>query len=122
MAAALPTVTVCRGCCCGTESKHPDVDHPARLERLRAAVSDRARVRVSDCLGPCERSDVLVVLPASAGRARGGQPTWLGCADDGTLASIAAWVEAGGPGLAPIPAELRSKKFRAPPTSKPRSS
>ena len=29
-------VLVCRGCCCGTEHEHPDVDHDAQVEALRA--------------------------------------------------------------------------------------
>ncbi|MFY1632080.1 hypothetical protein ACN27F_02145 [Solwaraspora sp. WMMB335] len=58
-------VTVCRGCCCGTSRKHPDVDHDGQLRALRAS---GARVRVVDCLNTCERSNVVVVQPVPAAR------------------------------------------------------
>ena len=29
-------VTLCRGCCCGTVEKRPDVDHEAQRVRLHA--------------------------------------------------------------------------------------
>ena len=43
----VPTVTVCRGCCCGTPKKRPGVDHEARLEALRALLGDGAIFRVT---------------------------------------------------------------------------
>ena len=30
------SVVVCRGCCCGTETKHPDVDHDGQVAQLHA--------------------------------------------------------------------------------------
>lgn len=75
------TLLVCRGCCCGTEEKHPDIDHDAQLDLLREAVAhlDGARVRVTDCLGPCERSNVVAVRHRDTTRPgiRVGT-TWLG--------------------------------------------
>lgn len=57
------SVLVCRGCCCGTTEKHPELDHEAQLDRIRAAVAvaPNARLWTVDCLGPCERSNVVVV-------------------------------------------------------------
>jgi len=99
-------VTVCRDCCCGSRREHPDVDHDAQLTVLRAAFG--RNVRVSDCLDVCEVSNVVVVNPSSAGRAAGGRPTWLGrVLSDSALDEVVAWVEAGGPGLAPLPASLQ---------------
>ncbi|MEU9076843.1 (2Fe-2S) ferredoxin domain-containing protein [Kitasatospora sp. NPDC004745] len=101
------TVTVCRGCCCGTEAKHPGVDHAGQYERLRAAVGTAGRVRAVKCLDVCTQSNVVVVGPSSAGRAAGGRPVWLGfvLADD-MIDEIADWVHAGGPGLADPPGLL----------------
>ncbi|MFJ3220948.1 (2Fe-2S) ferredoxin domain-containing protein [Kitasatospora sp. NPDC086801] len=101
------TVTVCRGCCCGTEAKHPGVDHAGQYERLRAAVGAAGRVRAVTCLDVCTQSNVVVVGPSGEGRAAGGRPVWLGfvLADD-MIDEIAAWVHAGGPGLADPPGLL----------------
>ncbi|MFJ4595061.1 MULTISPECIES: (2Fe-2S) ferredoxin domain-containing protein [unclassified Kitasatospora] len=101
------TVTVCRGCCCGTEAKHPGVDHAGQYERLRAAVGTAGRVRAVKCLDVCTQSNVVVVGPSGEGRAAGGRPVWLGfvLADD-MIDEIAAWVHAGGPGLADPPGLL----------------
>ncbi|GIG56720.1 hypothetical protein Lfu02_10920 [Longispora fulva] len=112
-------VTVCRGCCCGTARKHPDTDHDAQLDALRAGLAGVAVVRaVPDCLGPCERSNVVVVGPSPAGRAAGGRPAWLGgVLDEGTVAAIADWVALGGPGVAEPPRALRDLRFPTPATA-----
>ncbi len=109
-------MSVCRGCCCGTVKKHPDVEHRAQLDRLRDVVADRARIReVTDCLGPCENSNVIVVTPSRLARLFGGRPTWLGrILDDDAVESLAQWLHAGGPGLAETPAALRSAVFPRP--------
>ncbi|MGW2642821.1 (2Fe-2S) ferredoxin domain-containing protein [Streptomyces sp. NPDC001348] len=100
------TVTVCRGCCCGT-GKIPGVDHVAQLARLREAVADVAQVRVTGCLDACEHANVIVVQPSPAGRAAGGRPVWLGLVNDSDAADdIATWIAAGGPGLADPPGVL----------------
>ncbi|WP_042416486.1 hypothetical protein [Streptacidiphilus anmyonensis] len=99
----LPTVTVCRGCCCGTP-KVPRLDHAAQLRELRAALADSASVRAVDCLDACEQANVIVVQPSPAGRRAGGRPVWLGLVNDrDATADIAAWTRAGGPGLAEPP-------------------
>ncbi|MEU8924045.1 (2Fe-2S) ferredoxin domain-containing protein [Kitasatospora sp. NPDC048545] len=101
------TVTVCRGCCCGTEAKHPGVDHAGQYERLRTAVGPAGRVRAVKCLDVCSQSNVVVVGPSSEGRAAGGRPVWLGFVlMDEMIDDIAAWVRAGGPGLADPPGLL----------------
>lgn len=57
------TVLVCRGCCCGTERKHPDIDHAAHLDTLRSALptGQSTKLWTVDCLGPCDHSNVIVV-------------------------------------------------------------
>ncbi|MFJ9691744.1 (2Fe-2S) ferredoxin domain-containing protein [Kitasatospora sp. NPDC101183] len=106
-AGAPVTVTVCRGCCCGTEAKHPGVDHRGQFERLRTAVGSAGRVRAVGCLDVCTQSNVVVVGPSSEGRAAGGRPVWLGFViADEMIDEIASWVHAGGPGLADPPGLL----------------
>ncbi|OPX11980.1 hypothetical protein B1790_05925 [Mycobacterium sp. AT1] len=112
-----PTVTVCRGCCCGTAKKHPTIDHDARLADLRELVEGIGNLRTSECLGPCERSNVVVVSPSGRGHRAGGRPTWLGHVLDARAeADIANWLRDGGPGLAPHPEALTPHRFRPGPT------
>ncbi|MET9630701.1 hypothetical protein ABZX92_24835 [Lentzea sp. NPDC006480] len=97
-------ITVCRGCCCGTERKHPEVDHDRQLELLRSRL---AAVKVADCLDACEVSNVVVVQPSPAARAAGAKPVWVGSVlDDDAVHGVADWVDAGGPGLAAPPAAI----------------
>jgi len=108
-------VTVCRGCCCGTAAKHPDVDHDAQLDQLRRGLPETTRMRVSDCLDACERSNVVVVTPSAAGRRAGGRPVWLGeVLDPCSTTDLAAWAAAGGPGLADPSQALDGHGFRPP--------
>ncbi len=94
-------VIVCRGCCCGTERKHPDVDHDAQRDLLsQAAERGGGRLVVSDCLKRCEVSNVVVV------RVRG-EVRWFG----GVLApeatrTLASWLEQGAPD--PMPDDVAS--------------
>lgn len=85
------SVLVCRGCCCGTVGKHPDVDHRDHLARLRAATSTARSTKVweVDCLGPCERSNVVVVRTGATRR-------WFGdlLADD-DVQLLVQWIERG---------------------------
>ncbi|MGV4981778.1 (2Fe-2S) ferredoxin domain-containing protein [Streptomyces sp. NRAIS4] len=105
-AAARCTVTVCRGCCCGTE-KIPGLDHAGQLARLRRALPGTAQVRLTGCLDACEHANVMVVQPSAEGRAAGGRPVWLGLVNDpDAIDDIAAWIAAGGPGLADPPGVL----------------
>ncbi|WP_030916576.1 (2Fe-2S) ferredoxin domain-containing protein [Streptomyces sp. NRRL B-24720] len=107
-----PTVSVCRGCCCGTP-KIPDVDHAGQLAALRRSLGEIAVVRAVECLDACEQADVIVVQPSAEGRRAGGRPVWLGLVNDpDAVADIIAWVEAGGPGLADAPDILDLYTFR----------
>lgn len=112
-AAARPTVTVCRGCCCGTPAKVPRLDHEAQLADLRTSLAGVALVRRTDCLDACERANVIVIQPSAEGRQAGGRPVWLGQVNDpGAAADITAWVKNGGPGLADPPVILDLYSFR----------
>ncbi|MFF3896927.1 (2Fe-2S) ferredoxin domain-containing protein [Streptomyces sp. NPDC001812] len=110
--AARPTITVCRGCCCGTP-KIPGLDHTAQLRDLRQAVDGAATVRVTNCLDACERANVIVVQPSTAGRKAGGRPVWLGLVNDpDATTDITTWVQGGGPGLAEPPGILDLYAFQ----------
>lgn len=111
------SLTVCRGCCCGTDSKKRAA---ARLDYLREQLP-AAKVRVSDCLGPCARKDVIVVHPQPGNRKKGEKPTWLRRMHTGSaLDDLIGWLNAGGPGAAPVPISLTSHVFR-PPAKRKRS-
>lgn len=111
----VPTVTVCRGCCCGTTKKQPGVDHAARLDALREQLGSLANLRVTDCLGPCERSDVMVVSPSPSARRDGARPVWLGQLNGRhESTAITEWVHAGGPGAVELPESLRRGQFHGP--------
>jgi uncharacterized protein DUF6925 len=102
------SVLVCRGCCCGTSAKHPDVDHDEQLAAMRAAAARAGNVKlwVVDCLGPCERSNVFVVR-------RGPRRWWFGeVLSDTTVDALCAWAEAGAAG--DVPSSLRRHEFSGP--------
>ena len=55
-------IWVCRGCCCGTKSKHPGIDHKALERQAReGAAAVGARYEATGCLGPCGQGNVVVV-------------------------------------------------------------
>ncbi|MFI8859435.1 (2Fe-2S) ferredoxin domain-containing protein [Streptomyces prasinus] len=110
--ASRPTVTVCRGCCCGTPEV-PGLDHTAQLRDLRQAVGGAATVRVTDCLDACERANVIVVQPSAEGRRAGGRPVWLGLVNDpDATTDITTWIKDGGPGITDPPGILDLYAFR----------
>ena len=95
-------VLLCRGCCCGTAGKHPDVDHEDQRHRLEAAAAEQpgVEVRVVECLDACERSNVAVVRRLS--QPATSRDTWLG----GLLTAratgqLADWVSHGADGSLP---------------------
>jgi hypothetical protein len=109
-------IVVCRGCCCGSPEKRPEVDHAGRLNRWERFVRDRptaASVRTSPCLGPCEHADVVVVLPSPAARRRGARPVWFGLVDDHAFGRLLSWVDEGGPGVA-MPDDLALNQISRP--------
>ena len=84
-------VLLCDGCCCGTERKHPDVDHAQQRTRLgHAARQGGGSVRTTGCLDRCSDSNVVVV------RRGDGPTTWLGrVLDQDAERAVAAWLAAG---------------------------
>ncbi len=98
------TVLACRGCCCGTERKHPGVDHQALLDVMEKQVAgSTTRLRVTDCLGPCERSNVVAVR-------RGEDRFWFGNMHGALVTeSLAEWAANGAKGQ--VPPELEIFRF-----------
>ena len=104
-----PTVTVCRDCCCGSTTKHPDVDHDGQLQALRDGVAGYGRVVVSQCLLACDRSNVMVVTPSTTARRAGASSVWLAGVSTGEhVAALTDWILAGGPSAFAVPEALRS--------------
>lgn len=98
---------MCRGCCCGTERKHPGVDHAGQLATLRAGIGSAGRVRVTECLDACAESNVVVVGPSPEGRRAGARPMWLsGVLEPEAVEQVVAWVRGGGPGVVDPPGLL----------------
>ena len=107
-------IAVCRGCCCGTARKHPDVDHDAQVEALRAAVATwpGSRVRTTECLDACDRSNVVVVR--ELGRRGQRHTVWLGgILSRADTEALCAHVRARTP-LAALPSSLAAAAFDPP--------
>lgn len=80
------------------------MDHAAQLAELKARVVTIAQVRAVNCLDACEQANVIVVQPSAAEHSAGGRSVWLGLVNDpDATGDIAAWIRAGGPGLAEPP-------------------
>ena len=113
-AATTPTVSdrgarvrMCRGCCCGTERKHPDVDHDGIADVLAQDIGPDAELLRVDCLWACDLSNVVVINPAANARRLGARPAWVPRVNTVERArAIAEWVRRGGPGIAEVPAAL----------------
>jgi len=101
------TVMLCRGCCCGSETKHPSTDHAAQRDRLEEVASDEVRVRVVDCIDRCARSNVVLVRERLAPGQRA--DTWFGGVHyRAQTDALAEWVASGRPAeLPPLLAPLR---------------
>ncbi len=100
------SVLVCRGCCCGTQD---GVDHDGHLAAITATAADAGgRVKVTNCIGPCDRKNVVVV------RTRPRQGRWTAryyqAVDDVEVLALRSWFVAGVSDH-PEPAELSSVRF-----------
>lgn len=110
----LGQVLVCMGCCCGrTDKGHPDVpvEWLKKEWRLRA-LPKFVHLTISGCLGPCDASNVILLL--------GDTPVWLGGLDRfEQYQAIAVWAEGckAQDTLLPLPVELepfRMERFHFP--------
>ena len=93
---------LCRGCCCGSERKHPSTDHEQQRRELEAVASEHVRVRVVDCIDRCARSNVVLVRERlGPGRHR---DTWFGGVHyRAHTEALARWVAGG---CSDLPTEL----------------
>ncbi len=98
------SVMVCRGCCCGTVALHPGTDSDAHLARIRGATGPHSiRLYTTNCLGPCEHSNVVVVRTGAVRRWFGGM------LDDRDVGALADWL--GGGADVALPARLAARQF-----------
>ncbi|WP_125776596.1 hypothetical protein [Antribacter gilvus] len=106
--ATTPGLTAC-SLCAGETLGSCDPLPGGQLARLRALESDGvARLALAECLDECERGDVVVARPSSAGREVAGRPVWFErLAGDEPTTRLREWLATGGPGVAELPAELR---------------
>lgn len=100
------SVLVCRGCCCGTQD---GVDHDGHLSAITADTVDAGgSVKVTKCIGPCDRKNVVVV------RTRPPQARWTAryyqTFDDVEVHALRDWFAAGVLDH-PEPAELATVRF-----------
>ena len=99
------TVVACGGTAC-TSARIPS---KKVLDGLRTSVRGTpgaVLVGSFGCLGVCDSSAVVVVQRRrehTADPDRSSPIVWIAVGDDSTLADVAAWVAAGGPGTAPMP-------------------
>ncbi len=104
-------LTICRGCCCGTNDRDGAA---ARVGYLRQRLHS-VELRTSSCLGPCDRRDVIVVHPYARHRKRGQVPIWLSRMHTKTaMDELIGWLNTGGPGQALMPVGLADNAFRPP--------
>jgi hypothetical protein len=98
-------LSLCDDCCCGTQRKHPGIDHARIRDRLAgAAASTGGRSRSVGCLGVCERSNVVVVKTPHAGS------LWVGeVLEEPLVAELEAWIRQGAP--LPVPSEVAGHLF-----------
>jgi cobaltochelatase CobN len=105
----LAQLAFCRGCCCGrTDRGKPDLP----VDRLKAAwaaggLNRAVQLTVSGCLGPCDLTNVTLVLTP------GGQ-VWLGRLDgDADYDALIGWAEAcrAAGEVVPLPARFDARRF-----------
>lgn len=110
----LLSVLICRGCCCGTDE---GIDHDAHLASLVAAVEQAGgRTRVTGCIGPCDRRNVVVV------RSRRDSGRWFaryfGFVGQSGIDALCAWFADGKPSD-PEPEVLATTRFDWPRPTRP---
>lgn len=103
------SVLVCRGCCCGAQE---GIDHDRHLQQLtEATTASGGELRVTNCIGPCDRKNVVVV------RARAPFARWRSfyfrAVGDDEVAALIAWLPNASVTLDP-PTVLQPSIFRWP--------
>jgi (2Fe-2S) ferredoxin len=119
-AVSTPGLTAC-SLCAGETLGELDPLHGGQLARLqRLQAHGTVRLTLSECLDECNRGDVVVARPSTAGRANGAKPVWFQrLAGEQATAALVRWLEGGGPGLAPLPDELSPQIIDRAPSVEP---
>jgi hypothetical protein len=100
----LGQVVICLGCCCGrVEKDHPEVPVDWLKDQWRKrALPKKIHLTISGCLGPCDASNVVLLM-------FGDTPVWLGGLDSvRQYEAIADWATecAAHDSLLPLPGHL----------------
>ncbi len=106
-AESTPGITACSLCAGETLGERDPLPggQLARLQRLEA--EGATRLTLSECLDECNRGDVVIARPSAVARERGARPVWFQrLAGEEATGVLGAWLERGGPGLAPLPDQL----------------
>lgn len=83
-------VVLCQGCCCGrTDKGHPEVPVQWMKDEWRKRLlPKKVQLTISGCLGPCDATNVVLVM-------LGDRPVWLGGLDrQEHYAALADWASA----------------------------
>ncbi|MCR6690157.1 hypothetical protein [Cellulomonas sp.] len=101
---SVPGLTAC-SLCAGETLGDTDDCPGGQAGRLReVAARGVARLTFVECLDECERGDVVVARPTRAARHAGARPVWFErLAGDPATGLLEEWLQAGGPGRAPLP-------------------
>ena len=105
----LGQVVVCMGCCCGQTAKgHPEVPVDwLKAEWKRRLLPKKIHLTISGCLGPCDASNVVLILLGPHATFLGGLSSQTGYAD---LVEWASACERRG-SLVPLPASLERHRM-----------
>ncbi len=102
----MTSILVCRGCCCGNPDRHPGIDHAGQLAAIRATAGTiGAKLFTVDCLGSCERANVVVVRTGVERRWFGG----LRSAE--SVEAFVDWLEGGATRGEAVPSALAAHVF-----------
>ena len=103
------SVLVCRGCCCGTQDGR---DHAAHLATIAAATLDAGGLlKVTNCIGPCDRKNVVVVRTRVTGSRW--MARYFAAVDDVEVAALQKWLSEDPVGITE-PIELAAARFEWP--------
>lgn len=109
----VPGLTAC-ALCAGETLGAADTLDGGQLARLRELeYRGLVRLTLSDCLGQCDRGDVVVVRPIPGGASRAARPVWLErLAGVELTQALADWLSTGGPGCGDTPEPLVPLEIR----------
>ena len=82
-------VKICRGCCCGKKTGQSS-GADLRETALSMLHEFNVQVETTECLGPCEQGDIVVILPTLSERLSGLKPLWFGQMHSFTLTALLA--------------------------------